>query len=267
MATALGALSAGCEITTCDEGAICLENDDSASHHCSLLCRRLADCGRIDDDQRGACIDACEESYDRDSDDVEDYCECASDTTCRNLDRSCGQPPISLPRPDADDDRPGQPAVDAGTSHDASVDASVSVDGGAGYDAGSWQDASFDADAALDASVDASRPGDAGADARVDASHDASQDAGTDAGPRPDAAPGSCTCDEDCAASEGCLNGSCRARCQASCECRLGDVCEQGLCVPPPPASISCQTDCDCPAGDKCVSNVCAAPTSAPPVQ
>jgi hypothetical protein len=251
--TASGGLSAACDITNCEEGAICLdEHRDSVTYECAALCQHLVDCGRVARDLRGECIDACLEGFERDEDAMEDYCECSAESSCRELTRECGRPPFTLPpgeqeeEPEQDAGRPrpdagAQPQTDAGTRPDAgSADAASSVDASESADASGSADASDSADSGP--SSDADSP---------------------DATTPPDAATGSCSHDEHCAASEGCLNGACHARCQASCECRLGDVCESGLCVTPPPASMSCESDCDCPAGDQCLASVCS-PGAAP---
>jgi hypothetical protein len=220
-ATAFGAASSSCTITNCEEGAICLdEDDDRASHRCVALCRHLVDCGHIDRDQRGACVDACTEGFEHEEDALEDYCECSAESTCSELSRECGRPPFTLPAPEEEQEQEEEeqeeeePGADAGAQSDGSADgADPETDGGAAHDSGT-------------PSI-------------------------------PDAAPDACSRDDDCAASEGCLDGTCHARCEASCECRSGDVCESGLCVSPPPASMSCENDCDCPAGDQCVESVC----------
>jgi hypothetical protein len=269
MATALGALSSpGCTINNCDEGSICLDQDhDDVSHECSRVCQRLADCGRIDQGDHGACVDACTEGFKRDDDALENYCECVPETSCKELNRECGGPPFTPPPPtphdDGDDDGDDTgvtPHADAGAASDGAVDA------GGALDAGAVSDSAVDAGGALDAGAEAGPHADAASDTGT------APEAGADAGPRPDAGPtpdasaGSCTCDDDCAASEGCLNGQCHARCAASCECRLGDVCQAGLCVTPPPASMSCENDCDCPAGNHCVATTCM-PREAPLLQ
>ncbi|MFT3921580.1 MAG: hypothetical protein QM778_03500 [Myxococcales bacterium] len=213
----LAVASGGCTITNCDEGAICLGDDDVRAR-CRATCERLEDCGELDAYQRAGCIDACDDQGDDSR--SEDFGECVDETSCGRLVRVCGQPPFAIPVPGHGDG-------------DGDGDAPI-----------------FECDAG------SPEPHDSGTPPPVsDAGKEPSHDAGSD--PHPDAGSGACQLDGDCADSEGCRDGACHAKCVASCQCRLGDVCEEGLCVSPPPVTMSCETDCDCPSGDQCTNKVC----------
>jgi hypothetical protein len=253
LAAASAALVTGCTIETCEEGAIC-EGDGrhSAQRECRAACGRLAECGRIDESERWACLDSCLDSLWEDES-TEDYCECVEQTSCFDLSRECGRPPFDISAPACGEDEHAnsrgecvpdehEPALDASAPPVRDAGAPPPRDAGPA-DAAPARDAAPAADAAPASHADAAPP-------VPDAT--AAADAANDAAPCP------CASDQDCPSGQACLDGLCRAQCTVSCECGAGHACRDGLCVP---AEASC-------AGDAAVPQVtsCAQPLCLPPV-
>jgi hypothetical protein len=211
----------------------CVFEGEEVHETCNKICGELADCGEIDASDRRDCARACRDELAwSDDDELDELEDCVEDWSCKRIDK-CGFPSIVGWQPEDPAEDVCDPDQDPGDAAVPAHDAARPVP-----------------DSSVEPEPDAATP-------MADASMpDAS-------GPVPDASepePGCCTVDDDCAAHEGCRDGLCRAHCEASCECRRGDVCEEGLCVPPPPVQMTCQTNCDCPAGDVCSEHACVTP-------
>jgi hypothetical protein len=207
--------SSGCNITNCDEGAICLDEQDEGSHAlCSGMCRQLEDCGRLGSAERGECMDACVAELEDEDEDARDYCECVMEvSSCGKLERECGHPPSFVPKPSEEDVQP-DPDVDAGVGHDA----------GGQHDAAPPGDSM--SDAGLPPEVDAG-----GLACTCD------DDCADTEGCRDGVCHPKCTASCQCGVGDVCDEGLClppppaTMSCQSDCDCPSGERCVELACT------------------------------------
>ncbi len=88
--------------------------------------------------------------------------------------------------------------------------------------------------------------------------------------------PAGCKYPSDCPTDKSCVNGQCVSTCTNTGNCTVGTICQNGVCVPPPPQCTSddqcpvnapkcangqctttCQRDDQCPKGDYCYNGAC----------
>lgn len=90
--------AAGCEITTCEEGAVCTDEDGTQRSEqessCVLYCGRLSVCGASQAEDFDDCVEACQERFERLPEQTAELCECAPWSRCEDvLEGRCSEGP------------------------------------------------------------------------------------------------------------------------------------------------------------------------------
>lgn len=88
------AAGSGCEISHCEQGAVCTDEDedDRGDQHgidprvlCIAYCDRLDVCGAPQADDFDECVESCEERFDRSPERTLALCECAESSRCADV--------------------------------------------------------------------------------------------------------------------------------------------------------------------------------------